>query len=71
MYESVFTKSVTKNGRSLPTYDEMTSNISLILYNSHVSMGSNIKSPLNYIPIGGYHIDTDVKALPQVREVFF
>lgn len=67
MYESVFRPVVTKNGRRLPTCDEMKSNISLILYNSHVSLGSNVRSPMNYIPIGGYHIDTDLKTLPEVN----
>lgn len=71
MYESAFSRAVTKKGKSLPTFDEMKSNIALILYNSHVSMGSNVRSPLNYIPIGGYHIDTEVKPLPEVSELLF
>lgn len=66
MYESIFSTVVKKKGRILPSFDEMTSKISLILYNSHVSLGSNVRSPLNYIAIGGYHIDTDVKPLPEV-----
>ncbi|XP_026332314.1 UDP-glucuronosyltransferase 2B9-like [Hyposmocoma kahamanoa] len=65
VYESAFSRVMTKKGKSLPTFDEMKSNIALILYNSHVSMGSNVRSPLNYVPIGGYHIDTEGKPLPE------
>lgn len=69
MYESAFNGIVAKKGRSLPTYEEVKSNISLILYNSHVSLGANIRSPLNYIPIGGYHVDTNATTLPKVNEL--
>lgn len=43
-------------------------NASLILGNSHVSLGLSPKLPQSYKPIGGYHIDANTNTLPQVRD---
>ncbi|XP_049885642.1 UDP-glucosyltransferase 2-like [Pectinophora gossypiella] len=64
-YESAFKSALTKRGRPLPSLEEMNNNISLALVNSHVSLGLSLRVPYNYINIGGYHIDTNVKPLPE------
>lgn len=60
-----------KKGRSLPAYEDVVFNASLMLGNSHVSLGQPTRLPQNYKAIGGYHVDTDVKPLPQVRFIHF
>lgn len=54
----------------MPTFESLMFNASLVLSNSHVSMGSPTKLPPNVIQIGGYHIKPNVKPLPQVLRIF-
>ncbi|KAM3962161.1 UDP-glucosyltransferase 2-like [Aphomia sociella] len=56
---------LTKRGKPIPSFDDVNYNASLILGNSHVSLGQATRLPQNYIPIAGYHIDPDVKPLPE------
>ncbi|XP_072933659.1 UDP-glycosyltransferase UGT5-like [Epargyreus clarus] len=65
VYTSAFQSAVEKRGRKLPSFYEIKYNGSLVLGNSHVSTGDGNPMPLNYVHIGGYHIDTPVKPLPQ------
>ncbi|CAK1594085.1 unnamed protein product [Parnassius mnemosyne] len=64
-YEKTFTPIVKRRGRNLPSYDELRYNASMVLGNSHVSLGQAIRLPQNYIPIAGYHIDDDTEPLPE------
>uniref|UniRef100_A0A2A4J3R4 UDP-glucuronosyltransferase n=1 Tax=Heliothis virescens TaxID=7102 RepID=A0A2A4J3R4_HELVI len=59
---------VKQRGRQAPSFYDVRYNVSLILGNSHVSMGQALALPQNYKPVGGYHIDEDVKPLPQDLE---
>ncbi|KAL4706382.1 hypothetical protein ACJJTC_018481 [Scirpophaga incertulas] len=52
-------------GHEVPDFEELRYNSSLMLGNSHVSMGSAMALPQNYKPIAGYHIETDIKPLPE------
>ncbi|KOB69154.1 UDP-glucosyltransferase [Operophtera brumata] len=48
-----------------PSFEELKYNASLVLGNSHVSMGEATRLPQNYKPIGGYHIEDTFKPLPE------
>ncbi|RVE44215.1 hypothetical protein evm_011114 [Chilo suppressalis] len=56
---------LTMRGRLLPSLQEVSHNASLMLGNSHVSTGRPVRLPQNYIPIAGYHIEEEVKPLPE------
>ncbi|CAK1545458.1 unnamed protein product [Leptosia nina] len=63
-YETYITPHIKNRGKSIPTLNELKHNASLMFGNSHVSLGGALRLPQNYIPIGGFHIRTDVIALP-------
>lgn len=54
-------------GKIPPSFEQLRYNASLVLGNSHVSMGEAKRLPQNYINIGGYHIDEKTKPLSDVR----
>jgi hypothetical protein len=58
-----------KRGRPAVTLNEVKYNASLMFGNSHVSIGNAMRLPQNYKPIRGYHIDPDVKPLPEVKSI--
>lgn len=58
-------------GRKPPTFEEFRYNASLVLVNSHISMGEGLRLPHNYKPVGGYHVDENIKPLPEVGLIFF
>ncbi|XP_049866947.1 UDP-glucosyltransferase 2-like isoform X2 [Pectinophora gossypiella] len=64
-YSTIFGPIMARKGQHLPSFDDMRFNASLMFGNSHVSFGKATRLPQNFIPIGGYHIDPDVKPLPQ------
>ncbi|KAL0868321.1 hypothetical protein ABMA27_007846 [Loxostege sticticalis] len=65
VYEELFVPLIKKKGRPVPTYDEVKYNVSLVLGNSHVSLGQATRLPQSYKAVGGYHIDTNIKPLPE------
>lgn len=65
-YERLIVPQIEKRGRQAPPYSEVRNNVSLVLGNSHVSTGVSLALPQNYKPIGGYHIDEEIKPLPEV-----
>lgn len=73
LYKEFMGPAVSLRGRSLPSFDDVRYNASLMLGNSHVSLGQAIRLPQSYKPIAGYHIDPNVKPLPEVRSslIFF
>ncbi|XP_026763807.2 UDP-glucosyltransferase 2-like [Galleria mellonella] len=56
---------LTLRGKTIPSYYDVQYNTSLILGNSHVSLGQATRLPQNYKPIAGYHIKSDVEPLPE------
>ncbi|XP_050556015.1 UDP-glucosyltransferase 2 [Spodoptera frugiperda] len=52
-------------GKPVPNYEELKYNASLVLGNSQVVFGNAVPLPPNYQHIGGFHIDEDVKPLPE------
>ncbi|XP_052756594.1 UDP-glycosyltransferase UGT5-like [Galleria mellonella] len=64
-FERLLGPYLTQRGKAIPSFNDVNYNVSLVLGNSHVSLGQAIRLPQNYKPIGGYHIDTDVKPLPE------
>ncbi|XP_061379743.1 UDP-glucosyltransferase 2-like isoform X1 [Danaus plexippus] len=65
LYNSVFSDIANKRGVTLPSYDEVIYNASLLLINSHPSIGTPFRLPQNAKYIAGYHIDREVKPLPK------
>lgn len=66
IYESGYKSAAIKRGRDLLPFREAKYSGSLMLGNSHVSLGQAIRLPQNYIPIAGYHIDDNTAPLPEV-----
>ncbi|XP_063832465.1 UDP-glucosyltransferase 2-like [Ostrinia nubilalis] len=64
-YEEMYVPVIKMKGRPVPTFDEIKYNVSLILGNSHVSLGQATRLPQNYKAVAGYHIDTNFKPLPE------
>ncbi|CAK1594073.1 unnamed protein product [Parnassius mnemosyne] len=64
-YERIIAPIVRRRGKSVPSFEELRNNISLVLGNSHVSIGHATRLPQSYKPIAGYHIEKVVKPLPQ------
>ncbi|XP_013139437.1 PREDICTED: UDP-glucuronosyltransferase 2B1-like [Papilio polytes] len=64
-YDEAFKSAVTKRGRTLPPLDEIKYNASLIFGNSHISTADGVPLPRNLVEIGGYHISSNVEALPK------
>ncbi|CAH0678019.1 unnamed protein product [Spodoptera exigua] len=67
-YERLIIPQIQKRGRQAPPYSEVRFNASLVLGNSHVSIGLPLGLPQNYKSIGGYHIEEEVKPLPEDLE---
>lgn len=66
-YDSIYPPIAAKRGVGMPSYYEAIYNGSLILINSHPSIGTPYRLPQNAKYIGGYHIDDNLKPLPKVR----
>lgn len=66
-YEQYIVPHIRDKSRPVPSLDVLRYNASLMFGNSHYSLGRPIKLPQNYIPIAGYHIDTETKPLPKVN----
>ncbi|XP_047511786.1 UDP-glucosyltransferase 2-like [Pieris napi] len=63
-YENLLVPIIQKRGNKVPLFEDVMYNGSLILSNSHYSVGRSLRLPQNVIPIGGYHISREVKPLP-------
>lgn len=66
LYQAVFGPALALRGKSLPSFDHARYKASLMLGNSHVSLGQATRLPQSYKPIGGYHINPEVKPLSEV-----
>ncbi|XP_072933214.1 UDP-glucosyltransferase 2-like [Epargyreus clarus] len=62
-YESIIAPIIRKRGKAVPDFEELRFNASLVLGNSHVSLGRATRLPQNYKPIAGYHIPKEVAPL--------
>ncbi|XP_050355009.1 UDP-glucosyltransferase 2-like [Nymphalis io] len=65
IYEKHFVPHIRDRGYPVKPFETLKYNGSLVLSNSHVSLGIATRLPPNFIPIGGYHIDHIVKPLPE------
>ncbi|CAH0596439.1 unnamed protein product [Chrysodeixis includens] len=67
--EGIYQKAVVpvfkEKGLPVPDYDVVRYNGSLVLGNSNPAIGDQVPLPQNYKHIGGYHIDENVKPLPE------
>ncbi|XP_068619918.1 UDP-glucosyltransferase 2-like [Battus philenor] len=64
-YEQIVAPLFKKRGKTVPSFEEVKRNVSLVLGNSHESLGQTIRLPLSYKAIAGFHIDDKVEPLPQ------
>ncbi|CAH1636143.1 unnamed protein product [Spodoptera littoralis] len=65
IYSELVAPILKAQGKPVPNYEELKYNASLVLGNSQVVFGNPVPLPPNYQHIGGYHIDEDVKPLPE------
>ncbi|CAH0678023.1 unnamed protein product [Spodoptera exigua] len=65
LYETVFGPLVAKRGRTLPDYEDIMFNSSLIFANEHDAVRNRPSTPQNFKYIGGFHIEEPVKPLPK------
>lgn len=66
-YNRLIAPLIIKRGRVPPSFEEIRYNASLVLGYSHVSSGEAVSLPQSYKPVGGYHIEEDIKPLPEVN----
>ncbi|KAJ0172131.1 hypothetical protein K1T71_012104 [Dendrolimus kikuchii] len=64
-YQEFIVPAIEKRRKKAPEFNDLRLNASMILGNGHVSLGVPVSLPPNYISIGGYYIDKDIKPLPQ------
>ncbi|KAJ8709297.1 hypothetical protein PYW07_009123 [Mythimna separata] len=65
IYEDTFGLLVAKRGRTLPDYEDVIFNASLIFGNEHNAVRDRPSTPQNFKYIGGLHIEEPVKPLPK------
>ncbi|XP_039759907.1 UDP-glucosyltransferase 2-like [Pararge aegeria] len=65
IYNEFFVPVIRHRNNTVRSFETLRYNVSLILSNSHVSMGVPARLPSNVISIGGYHISPKVKPLPE------
>lgn len=65
LYNKVFLPIDAERGVDMPSYEEAVYNGSLLLINSHPSIGTPYRLPQNAKYIGGYHIDSNVNPMPK------
>ncbi|XP_049885630.1 UDP-glucosyltransferase 2-like isoform X2 [Pectinophora gossypiella] len=65
MYRNIFVPLLTARGKKSPRYDKLVYNASLILANDIIAAGNVPKVPLNFKFVGGQHIETPTRPLPE------
>uniref|UniRef100_A0A2A4JD43 UDP-glucuronosyltransferase n=1 Tax=Heliothis virescens TaxID=7102 RepID=A0A2A4JD43_HELVI len=65
LYESMYAPIAAARGVPLPPFHEAKHNVSILLVNSHESIGWTYSVPSNVVNIAGYHIDENPPALPK------
>ncbi|XP_023943057.2 UDP-glucosyltransferase 2-like [Bicyclus anynana] len=65
VYNEYFVPFIRDRYNTVPPFEELRYNASLMLCNSHLSMNTPIRLPANVITIGGYHIKPNIKPLPE------
>ncbi|XP_052744250.1 UDP-glucosyltransferase 2-like [Bicyclus anynana] len=65
VYNEYFAPFIRDRYNTVPPFEELRYNASLMLSNSHISMNIPIRLPANVITIGGYHIKPNIKPLPE------
>ncbi|XP_063899069.1 UDP-glucosyltransferase 2 [Helicoverpa armigera] len=65
LYESMYAPIAAARGVPLPPFLEAKHNVSILLVNSHESIGTAYSLPPNVVNIAGYHIDENPAPLPK------
>lgn len=71
LYNRIFPAIAAKRRVTIPSYEEAVYNASMLLVNSHPSIGTPFKLPQSVKYIGGFHIDREIKPLPKVKSGAF
>ncbi|VVC96889.1 unnamed protein product [Leptidea sinapis] len=69
-FDRLFAPAIARRGHQVPSFTDLKYNASLVLSNSHLSIGKSVKLPPNFIPIAGYHIKRKVEPLPENLQKF-
>ncbi|CAH0678037.1 unnamed protein product [Spodoptera exigua] len=64
-FRDSFGPAAAKRGITLPTLYDLKYNSSMMLANSHYSLGDPQRLPASYAAIGGYHIEDEIPPLPK------
>nr|QGA73344.1 UDP-glucuronosyltransferase 40Q2 [Spodoptera frugiperda] len=64
-FRDSFGAAAAKRGITLPNLYDLKYNSSMMLANSHYSLGDPQRLPTNYVGIGGYHIQDEIPPLPK------
>ncbi|CAG5010942.1 unnamed protein product [Parnassius apollo] len=64
-YREIYAGPLQLRGKTLPEYESLVYNASLLLINSHPPLGQNIPLPRNAKYVGGHHISLTRKPLPK------
>ncbi|XP_063896948.1 UDP-glucosyltransferase 2 [Helicoverpa armigera] len=65
IYEETFGPLLAQRGRTLPDYEEVMYNASLIFANEHHAIRDRPATPQNFKYVGGFHIEDPVQPLPK------
>lgn len=65
-YNRIVVPAILKRKNKVPSLQELKYSGSLVLGNTHISVGQAVRLPQNYKHVGGYHIEEKVKPLPEV-----
>nr|ANI22002.1 UDP-glycosyltransferase 40F3 [Spodoptera exigua] len=65
VYQKHIVPILKEQGKPVPDYKVLKYNASLLLGNSQVAIGNAVPLPPSYKHIGGYHIEDEVKPLPE------
>ncbi|KAJ0172133.1 hypothetical protein K1T71_012106 [Dendrolimus kikuchii] len=65
LYNRFLVPEILKRRSRIPSFQEVKYSGSLVLGNTHVSVGQAIRLPQNYKHVGGYHIEGNVEPLPE------
>ncbi|XP_013139436.1 PREDICTED: 2-hydroxyacylsphingosine 1-beta-galactosyltransferase-like [Papilio polytes] len=68
-FKKVFGPLMAQRGKAFRSYEDMMSIASLVLMNSHQGLSKAQVWPEKFIPVAGYHIDEDIKPLPNDLKV--
>lgn len=68
IYYELYAVPIGLRGRSLPDYEALVNNGSILLVNSHPLLGQTLPLPQNTKYVGGHHIEEPTKPVQKVDQ---